>query len=143
MTALTAAKMAFSINNQLTAEDLDENRKTAAAYKKNGKLILKSVTSFVENESCAVAEALRKASELGYSQVTVKVEFANFLNLDWKLIPWVCPIGSEREWADTDSWESFCVAQNLNPSEHIKRATYEYHSDKVSLLLWNLRKKVK
>lgn len=140
MTSRTAATLAVSINSTLDSDDLDENLKIAFAVSKTGKTITRSITKFYGNEEIATADAISKAE--GYSNITVRTEYLNWYNLDWKIIAWVCPLGQADEWSTTDSWEAFCIEQGLDPLEHIKRAAYEFHCDKVSLFLWNRRKAV-
>jgi hypothetical protein len=141
MTSQTAALMASQINNTLTEEDFNENKKYATAYTKTRKIISRSITSYYADSesSFAISESSKKASDLGYTGFSVEVCFANWYNLDWKIIPWVKPLTAPGDWVSTEEWETFCVEQGLNPTEHIQRAEKEYHCDKVSLMLWNRR----
>jgi hypothetical protein len=140
MTISTAARMAFQVNNQLTENDLNENLKVVHVYSKSGKLIPGCSSTFEGSMIDSIVIADEFAIAKGYSDFTLKVEFANWYKLDWKIIPWVCPLNENSEdWSSTDSWYAFAISEGLNPEEHIKKLDSEYLSDQVSLLLWNLR----
>lgn len=141
MSFQVAAQMANQINNRLTDLDLDENLMIAIALTKKGNPVRSAIELFRPGEeNAAAATVIEKAQDCGYSEVSVKTEIYNWYNLDWQKLPWIIPNAQDLDdWLDLNQWERIASEAGLDPAKHIRETDSDYHSDKVSLKLWNIR----